>query len=311
MAKIPGLNISAPVVPAQDSDAYPSHRAMYGHGGWREVTNTTERDAISQARREAGMAVYVTSEKSVYILNDDLVTWTLLEQGKVDDVQIKTSTNGNFETVVTDKIAKIDLSNINASIDTIEGLIPTQASTTNQLADKDFVNSSISTNTAIFIGTFQSLEELNSYQGTLTDNDYAFVITKDENNNTAYERYKYTTNDGTGEWKFEYTLNNSSFTAEQWAAINSNATPDLIAQISNNKINIENHIADTSNPHAVTKAQVGLGNVDNTSDIDKPISTATQTALNAKQDTLTAGINMEINNNTINTSATKIIRRRW
>lgn len=48
--------------------------------------------------------------------------------------------------------------------------------------------------------------------------------------------------------------------------------------------NAANHIANTSNPHATTKAQVGLGNVDNTSDLNKPISTATQSALNAKQD---------------------------
>lgn len=40
--------------------------------------------------------------------------------------------------------------------------------------------------------------------------------------------------------------------------------------------------ARTDNPHGVTKAQVGLGNVNNTSDVDKPISTATQTALNGK-----------------------------
>lgn len=45
---------------------------------------------------------------------------------------------------------------------------------------------------------------------------------------------------------------------------------------------LNTHIADTDNPHSVTKAQVGLGNVDNTSDLDKPISTATQTALNSK-----------------------------
>lgn len=42
------------------------------------------------------------------------------------------------------------------------------------------------------------------------------------------------------------------------------------------------HTENTSNPHNVTKTQVGLGNVDNTSDADKPISTATQTALNLK-----------------------------
>ena len=40
------------------------------------------------------------------------------------------------------------------------------------------------------------------------------------------------------------------------------------------------HLSNTNNPHSVTKAQVGLGNVNNTSDEDKPISNATNTALN-------------------------------
>ncbi len=41
---------------------------------------------------------------------------------------------------------------------------------------------------------------------------------------------------------------------------------------------------DGTNPHGTTKGDVGLSNVDNTSDIDKPISTATQTALSTKLD---------------------------
>lgn len=46
---------------------------------------------------------------------------------------------------------------------------------------------------------------------------------------------------------------------------------------------INNHIANKSNPHTVTKTQVGLGNVNNTSDADKPVSTAQATAIaNAK-----------------------------
>lgn len=49
---------------------------------------------------------------------------------------------------------------------------------------------------------------------------------------------------------------------------------------------INNHIADKNNPHEVTKTQVGLGNCDNTSDLDKPVSTATQTALNGKENTI-------------------------
>lgn len=49
--------------------------------------------------------------------------------------------------------------------------------------------------------------------------------------------------------------------------------------------NLTSHTNNKSNPHSVTKAQVGLGNVDNTSDANKPISTATQTALNGKANT--------------------------
>ena len=56
---------------------------------------------------------------------------------------------------------------------------------------------------------------------------------------------------------------------------------------------VDAHIARADNPHSVTKTQVGLGNVDNTSDVNKPISTATQTALDAKQATLVSGTNIK------------------
>lgn len=58
-------------------------------------------------------------------------------------------------------------------------------------------------------------------------------------------------------------------------------------QVSDNLTALVNHTGNTNNPHSVTKTQVGLSNVDNTSDLNKPISTATQTALNGKQNTLT------------------------
>ena len=44
------------------------------------------------------------------------------------------------------------------------------------------------------------------------------------------------------------------------------------------------HIADVTNPHAVTKGQVGLTSADDTADADKPVSTAQQTALDLKAD---------------------------
>lgn len=47
---------------------------------------------------------------------------------------------------------------------------------------------------------------------------------------------------------------------------------------------------------SLVKADVGLGNVDNTADVSKPISTATQTALNAKADTATTYSKTEVDN---------------
>ena len=47
---------------------------------------------------------------------------------------------------------------------------------------------------------------------------------------------------------------------------------------------LTNHLEDTANPHEVNKAQVGLGNADNTADADKPVSTAQQAALDLKAD---------------------------
>lgn len=70
-----------------------------------------------------------------------------------------------------------------------------------------------------------------------------------------------------------------------------NSTVEELSETVTNNYNtldtkIDTHIADKTNPHEVTKAQIGLSNVDNTSDLNKPISTATQTALNGKQNTI-------------------------
>ena len=112
-----------------------------------------------------------------------------------------------------------DLTPIENDIDAIEAKIPSAASASNQLADKNFVNSSIATNTATFKGTYNSLEELQAVTGA-TNNDYGFVIEYDQQGNEYYDRYKY---NGTA-WVFEYKIESTPFTAAQWAAIQSGIT---------------------------------------------------------------------------------------
>lgn len=142
-----------------------------------------------------------------------------------------THTDNNYTTPEKQKLAGLenyDDSEVKADIQAIENKIPDQATAQNQLADKNFVNSSISTNTAYFRGTYESISELPTTG--VTNNDYAFIVIYDEevpSQVKQYDRYKY---NGTA-WVYEYTLNNSSFTAAQWAAIQSGITSGLVEKL--------------------------------------------------------------------------------
>ena len=135
---------------------------------------------------------------------------------------------------------------IGSRIDTVESKIPAAASAQNQLADKDFVNSSIETASATFRGTYnlvtdlvlpvgatheQVASALASKIATADKNDYTFVqipvVDETPDVIASIDRYK---NTGST-WAYEYTLNNSGFTAAQWAAINSGITEGDVAKL--------------------------------------------------------------------------------
>lgn len=88
------------------------------------------------------------------------------------------------------------------------------------------------------------------------------------------------------------TSNNPTFTGNvlltDIPAANDNSTKVPSTNWVNNAIAsqagtlLNTHTTNYNNPHKVDKGQVGLGNVDNTADADKPISTATQAALDEK-----------------------------
>lgn len=146
-----------------------------------------------------------------------------------------TYTQGNGITIDQDNVISND----------IYPLVPAQATPTNQLADKDFVNSSIATSTATFRGTYNIVTDLHmstsaTHQQVATalgttisvadNNDYSFVeIPTDDLTPTEtlqVDRYKY----NGSSWSFEYTLNNSGYTSAQWKAINSGITSGKVTQ---------------------------------------------------------------------------------
>lgn len=177
---------------------------------------------------------------------------------KVSDLQ----NDAGYLTQHQDISGKANQSDVTA----IEEKIPAQASSENKLADKLFVNSSISTNTADFKGTYDITTDLSDDISNLSsaiatagystpnNNDYCFVITEDNAGNTIYDRYKYTVVNNVGSWDFEYSLNNSSFTSDQWGAISSGITSNLVSKLSNLSTNLVES-TDVRNIVVLTQAQ--------------------------------------------------------
>lgn len=169
------------------------------------------------------------------------------------------------------------------ALNTINGKIPAAASASNQLADKDFVNSSISTNTANFLGTYDAVTGLGFTQAeadaftdppdasaqaavgarigtavtsagkTATNNDYVFISVNKSTtlDNDWFWRFKY---NGAG-WVYEFTLNNSSFTADQWAAINSGITASTVASLLSHVGNGDIHVTASQKTAWSSKAE--------------------------------------------------------
>ena len=139
-------------------------------------------------------------------------------------------------------------------IDAIEAKIPAAASAQNKLATEGFVNSSVATNTATYRGAYNLVSDLSLTTAatqeqiatalagaisTADNNDYCFVqIPVADATPTVIarvDRYKY---DGT-DWDFEYSLNNSGFTAAQWDALNSGITSGLVTKLGDLPTNAE------------------------------------------------------------------------
>lgn len=271
----------------------------------KSIADETERaiEAEKASRTEIVAGYNITVEKTVGTDGQDVYTVSgEREDNLVDDVRV------NGASVVTDKVANIDVPVAGTASPLMDGkasvgnslkyaredhVHPSDISredkankTTVVLGTSDskyptdkavaeFVNSSIATNTANYISNngepFTSVEQLEAYSGPVTNNDYAFVTGTDSEGNTYYDRYKATVSGETVTWALEYRLNNSSFTAAQWSAINSGITSVLVAKI-----------------HEHSNKDVLDG-----------ITSSDVASWNSKQNSLTAGDNITIDGSTI------------
>ena len=278
--------------------------------GLSNVDNTSDLNKpISTQTQTALDGLNQTVTNNFNNLNSSIENET--ERATLAETEISTKLQQEMNTRVQEH------TEIQGKISAINSKIPNQASSTNQLADKAFVNSTINSSAAFFKGSFESKAALDAVQWQTTDsslenyvtnNDYAYVEADETHNNEAW-RYIYVKDNSVSEWRPQFRVNETPFTQAQLDAINSGATTDLINSI-NSKLtvndivdetgdsstkaisqraatlginavqtNLNTHISNTNNPHNVTKTQIGLGNVDNTSDLDKPVSTAVQNAL--------------------------------
>ena len=81
----PGTNIGAVITPTDSADIFPTHNSLWGRGGFREVLNTTARNAIPPLRRVMGMLVYCTADSTTYQLRGDTTnaSWQVYKLGKI------------------------------------------------------------------------------------------------------------------------------------------------------------------------------------------------------------------------------------
>ena len=171
------------------------------------------------------------------------------QAGAVSAPQATTYTKTEVDGMVGDEQSRAQAAEqANADdIDTIEAKIPAAASSQNKLATEQYVNSSVATNTATYRGAYNLVSDLSLTTAaseeqiatalageidTADNNDYCFVqIPVADATPTVIarvDRYKF---DGTS-WGFEFSLNNSGFTAAQWDALNSGITSGLVTKLS-------------------------------------------------------------------------------
>ena len=269
---LPTTNVAGKVLKSTNSEGVVEWGDSASADTWRpvKVNGQTALDDSTSGNDldiEAGTNVTITENGGVVTISAQDTTYEnkAAAQGGTDVSLVTTGDKYNWN----NKQAALDatqLAAVNSGADTtkigqiatnasaisaIQALIPNEASASNQLADKDFVNSTVQTGTANFRGNWATWADVptnaNDYpldyaqSRTPTVNDY--IVVQDASGYTGETltgtwRFKYSgvwATNGKNGWHPEYQVNETPMTAAQLAALNSGITAALVAQIGTNQ----------------------------------------------------------------------------
>lgn len=285
---------------------------------------------LTQAQYEG---ITTPSATELYFVTDGTLSFDdLTDKPSLSDLATTTEQAVLTSGITAAKVAQITTNQSN--ITTINSKIPSVATSSNQLADKAFVNSSINAIAAYYITSDTSGDAFATHAAlitgpyyfdgairTPTTNDYAIVLT-DETHNNQTTRYTYT---GT-QWAFQYVVNETPMTQAQVNAINSGITTSKVNEYDAHTSNTVIHVTSTdkSTWNAKQAAITGAATTITSSNLTASralisntngkvaassvtstelgyvsgVTSAIQTQLNNKQATLVSGTNIKSVNGT-------------
>lgn len=259
--------IDAKVAKADIATSIPSEAAEASD------TKVASQKAVATAVAGINTAIESKANKSTTLSGYGITdAYTKTETGE----QITSAVNGaksELQTAIDGKVAKTDITTVIAE---------SSAASDTKVPSEKAVASAIEEVKAVASTTYK-------YKGSDT---YENIAAKEDpavgdvwNSTTANGVYPKGTNYAWNGEEWDALGGEVDLSAYQLKSITVGETPTTVeAAINANKTAIDTHVAKQDNPHNVTATQVGLGNVNNTADADKPISTAQQAALDLKQD---------------------------
>lgn len=222
-----------------------------------DLTDDTATNPIDKADTLTGLTATVTELNYVDGVTSSIQTQLNGKQATIDSSHkllsdLVDDTNQTHKFATSAQLTQISTNKTN--ITTINGKIPSAASTSNQLADKQYVDNAVQTNSAHFRGNWATWSAVptsaTSYPAdddgnkTPTVNDYMVVQDASDYTGETLDgawQFTYTgtwSTNGKAGWLPRFQINEDPLTPSQQAALDSGITSTLVTQIGTNQSNI-------------------------------------------------------------------------